>query len=73
MAKAETAPVQIRIVGTRPELERLVTVLSDAGIEWATSGHFYPRIGEPNRFSYYLDRVQAPSQHNAKESSRTAI
>lgn len=57
MAKTKAEPVQVRIVGTKAEIERLVTVLGDAGVEWETSGHFYPRIGEPYRFSYYLDRV----------------
>ncbi len=55
-------PLAVRLVGTRSEIEELLAILSGVGVAWRASGHFYPRIGEPNRFSYYLDGVQAPPE-----------
>lgn len=55
--------LDVRLVGTKSEIEGLLSILNQAGVEWKTSGHFYPRIGELDRFSYYLDGVKTATPY----------
>jgi hypothetical protein len=47
----------IRVVGTKAEIADILTALSDKGFTWRSNECFYPRIGEPDLYSYYLENL----------------
>jgi hypothetical protein len=52
----------IRIVGTKSQISDLLAVFTAKGFTWQSNEHFYPRIGQPDFFSYYLENLEAAAQ-----------
>ena len=65
----------IRIVGTKQDILRILATLSCQGFVWESNEHFYSRIGEPGFYSYYLEYFQptvfAACQNLANEDCET--
>lgn len=54
MAK-EQAGASIRIVGTKAEIDAILTAFREKGFTWRSNEYFYPRIGQPDFYSYYVE------------------
>lgn len=54
MAKKQ-AGASIRIVGSKAEIHDILAAFSEKGFIWRSNEYFYPRIGQPDFFSYYLE------------------
>ena len=44
----------IRLIGSREQIQFILSSF-EGKFAWRASGHFYPRIGQPGFYSYYLD------------------
>jgi hypothetical protein len=53
--------MNLRLTGTRAEVENTLTTLSQRGFQWNSNGKYYPQRGNSNEFSYYLNDVQLPA------------
>jgi hypothetical protein len=49
---------KIRIVGTKPEILGNLARLASLGFVWRSNEHFYPRVDESGRYSYYLENFE---------------
>ena len=47
--------VNIRLVGTRAEICGTLATFKGQGYVWRSNEYFYPRIGQPDFYSYYLE------------------
>jgi hypothetical protein len=61
MAKKQQG-ADIRIVGTKPQIDNLLVAFKTKGFTWQSNEHFYPRIGQPGFFSYYLENLESVAQ-----------
>jgi hypothetical protein len=52
----------IRIVGTKPQIDNLLVAFKTKGFTWQSNEYFYPRIGQPSFFSYYLENLESVAQ-----------
>jgi hypothetical protein len=52
----------IRVVGTKSQIDNLLAAFTAKGFTWQSNEHFYPRIGQPNFFSYYLENLESVAQ-----------
>jgi hypothetical protein len=59
---AKQRGADIRIVGTRLQIDQLLAALSAKGFAWQSNEHFYPRIGQQGFFSYYIENLEAIAQ-----------
>jgi hypothetical protein len=53
--------MNLRLTGTRAEVENTLTALTQRGFQWNSDGKYYPQQGNSNEFSYYLNDVQLPA------------
>jgi hypothetical protein len=60
MAKKKGA--DIRVVGTKAQISDLLAAFTAKGFTWQSNEHFYPRIGQPDFFSYYLENLESVAQ-----------
>jgi hypothetical protein len=60
MAKKQGA--DIRVVGTKSQISDLLATFTDKGFTWQSNDHFYPRIGQPSFFSYYLENLECTTR-----------
>jgi len=56
----------IRIVGTKSQISGLLAVFTAKSFTWQSNEHFYPRIGQPNFFSYYLENLEFVPQRKSE-------
>jgi hypothetical protein len=63
MAKKQQG-ADIRVVGTKAQISGLLAALSTKGFTWQSNEHFYPRIGQPDFFSYYLENLESVAQES---------
>ena len=61
MAKKQQG-ADIRVVGTKAQISGLLAAFTAKGFTWQSNDHFYPRIGQPNFFSYYLENLESVAQ-----------
>jgi hypothetical protein len=61
MAKKQQG-ADIRIVGTKPQINNLLAAFKTKGFTWQSNEYFYPRIGQPSFFSYYLENLEPGTQ-----------
>jgi len=61
MAKKQQG-ADIRLVGTKLQICNLLAAFAAKGFTWQSNEHFYPRIGQPDFFSYYLENLESVSQ-----------
>ena len=61
MAKKQQG-ADIRVVGTKPQIDNLLAAFTARGFTWQSNEHFYPRIGQPNFFSYYMENLEPMTQ-----------
>jgi hypothetical protein len=61
MAKKQQG-ADIRIVGTKPQIDNLLVAFKTKGFTWQSNEYFYPRIGQPSFFSYYLENLEPAAQ-----------
>jgi hypothetical protein len=61
MAKKQQG-ADIRVVGTKAQISGLLAAFSAKGFTWQSNQHFYPRIGQPDFFSYYLENLESVVQ-----------
>jgi len=54
--------VDIRVVGTKAQISNLLATFTAKGFTWQSNEHFYPRIGQPDFFSYYLENLESVAQ-----------
>jgi len=59
---AKQRGADIRIIGTKSQISNLLAALSTKGFAWASNEHFYPRVGQPAFFSYYIENLEAVAQ-----------
>jgi hypothetical protein len=59
---AKQRGADIRVVGTKSQISNLLAAFSANGFAWSSNEHFYPRIGQPDFFSYYLENLEAVAQ-----------
>jgi len=52
----------IRIVGTRLQIDHLLAALSARGFAWNSNEYFYPRREQQGFFSYYIENLEATAQ-----------
>ncbi|MEG3900189.1 MULTISPECIES: hypothetical protein [unclassified Microcoleus] len=45
----------VRIVGSKTEISDILATFGDKGFIWRSNEHFYPRINQPDFYSYYLE------------------
>jgi hypothetical protein len=64
MAKKQKG-ADIRVLGTKAQIERLLTAFTAKGFTWQSNQYFYPRIGQPDFFSYYLENLESVAQDNS--------
>jgi hypothetical protein len=65
MAKKQQG-ADIRIVGTKSQISDLLAVFTAKGFTWQSNEHFYPRIGQPDFFSYYLEKLEFVPQRKSE-------
>jgi len=53
--------VDVRLIGTKFQIDSLLATFTAKGFTWQSNEHFYPRIGQPN-FSYYLENLEVTAQ-----------
>jgi hypothetical protein len=49
--------INLRLVGTKPQITATLRALATS-FQWKSNQHFYPRIGEPGFYSYYLENFE---------------
>lgn len=59
---AKQQGADIRVVGTRSQIDNLLAAFSAKGFTWKSNEHFYPRIGQEGFFSYYLENLESTAQ-----------
>jgi hypothetical protein len=52
----------VRVVGTKAQISDLLAAFSTKGFTWQSNKHFYPRIGQPGFFSYYIENLEETAQ-----------
>lgn len=53
----------IRVVGTKAEIFGILAAFKGEAFTWQSNEYFYPRIGQPDFYSYYLEDFEyAPQQ-----------
>lgn len=52
----------IRIIGTKAEIHATLAAFAGKGFTWRSNEHFYPRIGQPDFYSYYLEDFGGASE-----------
>jgi hypothetical protein len=52
--------LDLRLTGTKIEIEYTLALLKTQGYKWETNGKYYPQRGETNKLAYYLSDVTAP-------------
>jgi hypothetical protein len=62
MTPVKQRGADIRIVGTKSQISNLLAAFSANGFAWQSNEHFYPRIGQPEFFSYYLENLEPAAQ-----------
>jgi hypothetical protein len=67
---AKQQGADIRIVGTRLQIDSLLTALSAKGFTWDSNKHFYPRIGQQGFFSYYIENLEVIAQNQSPLKDR---
>lgn len=55
MAASRRRAASMRIVGTKAEIAGILAAFSDRGFSWRSNEYFYPRIGQPDFYSYYVE------------------
>lgn len=50
----------IRVVGTKAEICGILATFKSEGFTWRSNEHLYPRIGQPDFYSYYLEDFECP-------------
>lgn len=61
MAKRQ-AGASIRIIGTKAEIHGILAAFREKGFTWRSNEHFYPRINQPELYSYYLENFEFTPQ-----------
>ncbi len=51
----------VRVVGTKAQISDLLAAFSTKGFTWQNK-HFYPRIGQPDFFSYYIENLKGTAE-----------
>lgn len=54
----------IRIVGTKDEICGILAAFKGEGCTWRSNEYFYPRIGQPDLYSYYLEGFKVSKNYN---------
>jgi hypothetical protein len=52
----------VRLIGTKLQIANLLAAFTAKGFTWQSNEYFYPRIGQPDFFSYYLENFESASQ-----------
>jgi hypothetical protein len=65
MTPVKQRGADIRIVGTKSQISNLLAAFSANGFAWQSNEHFYPRIGQPEFFSYYLENLESVAQEKS--------
>ncbi|MEG4630946.1 hypothetical protein QUB56_15275 [Microcoleus sp. AR_TQ3_B6] len=65
MAKKQQA-ADIRVVGSKSQISDLLASFTAKGFTWQSNEHFYPRIGQPDFFSYYLENLECVPQYEGE-------
>jgi hypothetical protein len=65
MAKKQQG-ADIRIVGTKLQISDLLAAFTAKGFTWQSNEYFYPRIGQPDLFSYYLEKLEFVPQRKSE-------
>jgi hypothetical protein len=65
MTPVKQRGADIRIVGTKSQISNLLAAFSAHGFAWQSNEHFYPRIGQPEFFSYYLENLESVAQEKS--------
>lgn len=55
MAVKRQRVTAIRIVGTKAEIFGILAAFAGTGFTWRSNEYFYPRINQPDFYSYYLE------------------
>ena len=53
--------MNLRLTGTKAEVDNTLTALNQKGFRWNSNGKYYPQRGNSSEFSYYLNDVQLPA------------
>jgi hypothetical protein len=54
----------IRLIGTKAEILGILAAFAGAGFTWRSNEYFYPRINQPDFYSYYLEDFDyVPAQY----------
>lgn len=65
---------KIRVVGTKAEISGILAAFRGEGFTWQSNEHFYPRIGQPDFYSYYLEDFEyAPQQEPTSSCVRLQV
>jgi hypothetical protein len=52
----------VRLIGTKLQIANLLAAFTAKGFTWQSNEYFYPRIGQPDFFSYYLENLEPITQ-----------
>lgn len=58
----------IRVVGTKAEISGILAAFKGKGFTWRSNEYFYPRIGQPDVYSYYLEAFECAPQPEPTKS-----
>lgn len=53
--------MNLRLTGTRTEIENTLTALTQRGFQWNSNGKYYLQRSNSSEASYYLNDVQLPA------------
>lgn len=70
MAKKQ-AGASIRIVGSQEQIHSILATFEEKGFTWRSSEYFYPRIGQPDLYSYYLENFEHVIELSCKVSKNS--
>jgi len=56
--KKQERGTKIRIIGTRLEIEAALAAFSYRDFVWESNEYFYPKIDQPNFYSYYVENFE---------------
>jgi len=62
MTRVKQRGADIKIVGTKSQINNLLAAFSANGFAWRSNEYFYPRIGQQGFFSYYLENLECVPQ-----------